>query len=106
MKFCQHCGAQLEDDNARFCSKCGASVSESEKKDNVSDDLHNVVHPNVEGEDVSQKSRAIATVLAWFLGFVGGHNYYLGKTTMAILMTVFSGQEFLQLSDLSNSSSL
>lgn len=26
MKFCSHCGAQL-DDNAIFCSKCGSPVS-------------------------------------------------------------------------------
>lgn len=36
MKFCPHCGAQIDDD-AVVCVKCGCSVSQSPKKSSVED---------------------------------------------------------------------
>lgn len=36
------------------------------------------------------KERGLACVLAFFLGGIGGHQYYLGNTTKALLMTLFS----------------
>lgn len=38
------------------------------------------------------RKSAVVTVLLWlFVGFVGGHRYYLGDTTKGILMTVTIG---------------
>jgi TM2 domain-containing membrane protein YozV len=35
---------------------------------------------------ISRKSRLIALLLAWFLGPLGGHRFYIGKTGTAIVM--------------------
>jgi TM2 domain-containing membrane protein YozV len=39
-------------------------------------------------EEVSPKSRLATTLLAWFLGTLGVHRFYLGKTGTAIVMLV------------------
>jgi TM2 domain-containing membrane protein YozV len=39
-------------------------------------------------EEVSPKSRLATTLLAWFLGTLGVHRFYLGKTGTAIAMLV------------------
>lgn len=36
MKFCQHCGAEIEDD-ALFCSKCGCSAEAANDKGKASE---------------------------------------------------------------------
>jgi TM2 domain-containing membrane protein YozV len=43
------------------------------------------------GEPISSKSRAAAAILAWFLGFLGIHRFYLGKVGTGILMIVTLG---------------
>ena len=40
---------------------------------------------------VSPKSRLVAVLLCLFLGWVGAHRFYLGKTGTAILMIVTFG---------------
>ena len=73
-KFCQTCGAQT-DPLAEFCIKCGARLKETQpiaKRD-----------PNV-----SPKSRLACTLLAFFLGTLGAHRFYLGKTGTAVTMLV------------------
>jgi TM2 domain-containing membrane protein YozV len=35
---------------------------------------------------ISPKSRLVALLLAWFLGPLGGHRFYVGKTGTAIVM--------------------
>ena len=35
---------------------------------------------------MSEKSRTVASLLAFFLGIFGAHRFYLGKTKSAILM--------------------
>ena len=37
-------------------------------------------------DDVSEKSRLVTTLLAWFLGVLGIHRFYLGKIGTGILM--------------------
>ena len=43
------------------------------------------------GEPISSKSRAAAAILAWFLGVLGIHRFYLGKVGTGILMIVTLG---------------
>ena len=41
--------------------------------------------------EVSPKSRLIVTLLAWFLGVLGVHRFYLGKIGTGILMLITLG---------------
>jgi len=41
--------------------------------------------------EISSKSRLAVTLLSFFLGGVGAHRFYLGKTGTAILMIVTLG---------------
>jgi hypothetical protein len=43
------------------------------------------------GEPISPKSRLAAALLAWFLGFLGVHRFYVGKVGTGVLMILTLG---------------
>lgn len=43
------------------------------------------------GNPVSPKSRLAAAILAWFLGFLGIHRFYVGKVGTGVLMILTLG---------------
>lgn len=81
--FCSNCGKVI-DDSAKFCPDCGTPVHH----DSVSPLLENSAsnQPNL----VSPKSRTIAAILAFFLGFVGAHRFYVGKIGTGIAIILLS----------------
>lgn len=66
--YCKECGSQISS-KAEICPRCGARVAEA----HVS----------------SSKNRISAALLALFLGGLGAHKFYLGKTGMGILYLLF-----------------
>jgi len=64
-KYCPGCG-KLISSTARACPHCGAHISQP-----------------------STKSKTTAGLLALFLGGLGAHKFYLGKTGMGVLYLVF-----------------
>ena len=46
---------------------------------------------DVNGEQVSEKSRLAAALLCWFLGVFGVHRFYVGKVGTGILMFITLG---------------
>ncbi len=99
MKFCTHCGSQLEDDS-KFCPQCGARQDESVEaevvnestehnsfKDNFSQDLKNAT--KFTGDNISPCSRVAAALLAFFLGGFGIHRFYVGRVASGVFMLIF-----------------
>lgn len=70
--FCKSCGKELPD-GTKFCPDCGTS--------------QNVT---AESSDVSKRSRAVAALLAFFLGALGIHRFYVGKTGTGILQILLT----------------
>ena len=68
--FCPKCGKELSG-NPTFCPNCSARL--------------------VEEADVSPKSRLATSLLAFFLGGLGIHRFYLGKISTGILMILTLG---------------
>ncbi len=78
MKYCKKCGKEMND-NDQFCPSCGAN---QESGSSV------VVHADEVNQEVSGKSRAVAAVLAFLLGSLGIHNFYLGKNKYGVIQLV------------------
>jgi hypothetical protein len=70
MVFCSHCGKEITG-GPTFCPHCGARP--------------------VENVNVSPKSRLATSLLAWYLGWLGVHRFYLGKIGTGILMILTFG---------------
>jgi TM2 domain-containing membrane protein YozV len=75
-KFCSECGEIIKE-KAEICPKCGCR----QKAAPVSLDL-GATAPN-------GKSKIAAALLAFFLGFIGVHKFYLGETGKGILYLIF-----------------
>lgn len=69
--FCRGCGKPIHG-QAPTCPKCGAPQS---------------VTGGISGS--GRKERVVAALLAFFLGGIGGHKFYLGQIGMGILYLVF-----------------
>ncbi len=74
MIFCRECGYK-HSDKAKACPKCGYS--------SVCDSLSKQANKLVNG-----KSIWVYLVLAWLLGVVGVHRFYVGKNGSAIAMLI------------------
>jgi len=71
-KFCSACGSEI-DSRAEICMKCGVRQSGSAGGASVT----------------SSKSRTTAALLAFLLGGIGAHKFYLGQTGAGIVYIVF-----------------
>lgn len=71
--FCSNCGKEITG-NENFCPSCG-KILESAK----------VVTPQPKNKNASGKNRTIASLLAFFLGGLGAHRFYVGKAGTAVL---------------------
>ena len=73
-KFCQNCGQEVAE-NAEVCLSCGVAL----KKASASNE------PNLNGRD-----KIVTALLAFFLGGLGIHNFYMGETKKGVLRIVLS----------------
>ncbi len=92
MATCENCGAQVRP-NASRCEKCGSQVSAPATspqqpmyaQGNQSTTQPQVVYVQNPAQVAgAAKSKVVAALLAFFLGAIGIHNFYLGYTGRGI----------------------
>ena len=82
--FCKHCGKQIEDD-VRFCKYCGGDQEGHSSNASPQTFVPARSSPQKRRRNGSPKSRLIAALLAFFLGWCGAHRYYVGKIGSGIV---------------------
>ena len=82
--YCKNCGKELTTD-AAFCPFCGQPVKES-----VAPTTPPAPAPTTPVAQVSDKSRLIAAILAWFLGVFGVHNFYVERKGNAVAQLILT----------------
>ena len=70
-KYCQNCGVEVAEGQA-VCVNCGFALAAA---------------PTVIGE---QKSKLVAVLLAFFLGSIGIHDFYLGYNKNGIIKIILT----------------
>ena len=97
-KFCAHCGTSL-DEGTKFCQNCGSNCEAVSAKAPEAPQMNATMVNNpaptvsMNSAAVPGKSRVVAGLLGLFLGSIGAHNFYLGRTGRAVaqlLITVLS----------------
>ena len=83
-KFCKHCGKQILKE-AVVCINCGLQVEELKSRERI---IINNSHVN-QGR-FREKNKWIALALCVFLGVIGAHKFYEGKTGLGVLY-LFTG---------------
>jgi TM2 domain-containing membrane protein YozV len=85
--FCSHCGKENHG-QAAFCSGCGAKLAGADgpraQMPAPASAPPGMSVPAAPGE-LSEKSKLAAALLAFFLGSLGIHRFYLGYTTIGII---------------------
>lgn len=86
MKFCKYCGEKIPAD-AVICTKCGRQV-EKMQNDQSQIVINNTATASATANAVGAGkplSKWVAFFLCLFLGEIGAHKFYEGKTGMGVL---------------------
>ncbi len=90
---CPNCGTSVQDGSA-FCPNCGSSFSSQNVPPPGNPYSANNQQPPINsyngGNYPQQKSKMAAGLLGIFLGSLGIHNFYLGKTKIALIQLLVS----------------
>ena len=97
-KFCKHCGGKIPE-AAVVCTLCGCQVEEIKSSEQPSIVINNAntntntnVNANVAaGLGVRMRNKWVAFFLCLFLGVLGAHKFYEGKTGAGILYLLTAG---------------
>lgn len=73
--FCKYCGAQIND-NADVCVNCGCSVRDQRTAANGTGDNNRWL---------------VLVLLCFFLGCLGIHRFYVGKTVTGVVQLLTAG---------------
>lgn len=74
-----------------YCQKCGGKISSSAGCVWCANDRRDTtyVHTDTVAELIQKRNRYVATLLAFFLGWVGIHKFYLGRIGQGIVYVLF-----------------
>lgn len=91
-KFCEKCGNKVAID-AVICPKCGKQLEELKVEGNKTNTQIVINNSNTINGAYGKKQcdKWIALLLCIFLGFLGGHKFYEGKTGLGILYIFTAG---------------
>jgi TM2 domain-containing membrane protein YozV len=107
--YCRECGEEYANDNAAICVKCGVKRNrgrnycpECGKSVNTNAEYCMncgiaLRHNNVTTINLNPKSKVAAALLAFFLGGLGIHRFYLGYTGTGIAFIILFVLGFLTL---------
>ena len=93
-KYCNHCGAQIDED-CIICPKCGKQVGEIKNQSQP----QNIIINNSASSSSSASATAVnngipyrkacnkwvSFLLCLFIGYLGAHKFYEGRTGMGVL---------------------
>lgn len=92
-KFCQHCGQTIAKD-AVICPQCGRQVQEIASAqavpaniviNNTNTNANVNTNINAGAGMARARSKWVALAFCFFLGYLGAHKFYEGKTAMGIV---------------------
>ena len=89
-KFCKHCGGKIPE-AAVICTLCGCQVEEMKKTEQPSIVINNTnensnINANIGAAfGIRAKNKWVAFFLCFFLGWIGAHKFYEGRTGLGIL---------------------
>lgn len=90
MPKCKNCGMSLSRLDKDVCPFCG-TLKPIDGQENVTEDITKAFDPvRYELQDVKQKSRVAAGLLAIFLGPFGAHAFYLGKKLLGLILLLIT----------------
>lgn len=97
IKFCKYCGQSI-DMECIICTKCGKQVEEIKTEwpnvviNNSNSSANTNINANINGGFGNRAiNKWVAFFLCIFLGFLGAHKFYEGKSGMGILYLLTFG---------------
>ncbi|MDD7316632.1 MAG: TM2 domain-containing protein [Bacillales bacterium] len=90
MPKCKYCGAQISKFDKDICPMCGEKKPLDGVLDETVDFTHVLDAVSDTKEEVNFKSRIVAGILAILFGFLGAHNFYVGKYRLAVINLIES----------------
>jgi ribosomal protein L40E len=110
LKFCKFCGQRIPMD-AVICVKCGRQVEElktsvqqpniiinndnSANNSNTNANINANINASINRYPGRPKSKFLALLLCFFLGYLGAHKFYEGKVGMGIFYFLTMGFFFI-----------